>query len=202
MSRSILSLPFLDPGKLNAVGEPLVCTRGIRPGEPGRIYELPLCPETSETSGTQRAEGEGKGIRGRGQICPRPVAGTQRAEGGKKRIPRAEAEIRVRDWLMQHAKANPARITRDRVAAGTGVSAGAVSKTAAWKAFRDRRDAEAKRTAREVPLTDAMRAVIPADCETPAELAALIEEQQADDAIDAEHARRHKRRRKRCHGSS
>jgi hypothetical protein len=112
-----------------------------------------------------------------------------------KGVPLEEAEILVRDWLAKHAKENPAAVTRDAVATGTGVSAGQVSKTAAWQAFRDRRDAEAKPEARDVPLTDTMKAIIPADCDTPAELAALIEEQKAE---EAEQERRHKRR----HGSS
>lgn len=133
------------------------------------------------------------------EIAPPPPNETQQGEGGTpgnnraKGIPLAEAEILVRDWLLKHAKDNPTGITRDAVAAGTDVSAGQVSKTAAWKAFRERRDAEAKPGAREVPLTDAMQAVVPGDCETPDELAALIEEQRAD---EAEENRRHKRRHK------
>jgi hypothetical protein len=126
-----------------------------------------------------------------------PPNGTQQGEGEAnnraKGIPLAEAEILVRDWLLKYAKDNPAGITRDAVAAGIDVSAGQVSKTAAWKAFRERRDAEAKPGAREVPLTDAMQAVVPGDCETPDELAALIEEQRAD---EAEENRRHNRRHK------
>jgi hypothetical protein len=116
--------------------------------------------------------------------CPPPGARS-------KRIPRAEAEILVRDWLAMNAKDNPAGITRDRLAAETGVSTGQVSLTAAWIAFRERRDSETKPTAREVPLTDAMQAVVPSDCKTPDELAALIDEQKKD---EAEQERRHKRR--------
>ncbi len=112
-----------------------------------------------------------------------------------KGIPLAEAEVRVREWLKANAKANPAAITRDAVAKGTGISAGQVSNTSAWKAFRDRRNAESKPKAREVPLTDAMRSVVPSDSEKPDELAALMEEQATD---EAEQERRHKRR----HGPS
>ena len=68
---------------------------------------------------------------------------SQRAEGEKpklvkrsKRIPLAEANILVRDWLAKHAKDNPTGITRDAVAKGTGVSPASVSRTAAWQAFR------------------------------------------------------------------
>src|SRR5262249_2907179 len=119
------------------------------------------------------------------------------SEGGtpgksrSKCIPRDEAAILVRDWLEKNAKDDPASITRDAVADGTGVSAGQVSNTPAWKVFRDRRDAERKPPVREVPLSDTMQAVVAADCETPDELAELIEEQKAD---KAEQERRHKRR--------
>jgi hypothetical protein len=116
-----------------------------------------------------------------------------------KGIPRAEAEIRVRGWLAANAKDNPAAITRDAVAAGTGVSAGQVSNTAAWKAFRERRDAETKPGAREVHLSDRMLAVVPSDCELHPEVTALKAEQ---DAEEAEQDRRHKRRHERRHGSS
>jgi hypothetical protein len=44
---------------------------------------------------------------------------------------------------------------------------------------------------REIPLTEAMQAAIPADCEDPGELAALIEEQQRE---LAEESRRQRRR--------
>jgi hypothetical protein len=150
-------------------------------------------------------------------------AGGGKSEGGppsanacknsRKGIPRDEAEIRVREWLESHAKADPAAVTRDRISIGARVSAGMVSKTSAWKAFRDRRDAEAKPQAREVPLSDAileasdwkaherrrkndsgtaLRATIPDDCESPDELAALIEEQASE---GLEQKRRHERRR-------
>lgn len=136
--------------------------------------------------------------------APGPSAATKPGEGGKRAgrsrgIPLAEAEIKVREWLLKHAKDDPAGITRDAVAAGTGVSAGQVSKTAAWKAFRERRDAEAKGKVREVPLTGAMLNNVPGDCKTPDELAALIEEQRAD---EAEEYRRYKRRYKRRHKPS
>ncbi|MBM3978696.1 MAG: hypothetical protein FJ304_00135 [Planctomycetes bacterium] len=112
-----------------------------------------------------------------------------------KGVPRDEAEVRVREWLEKHAADDPDAVTRDTVSAETGVSAGGVSNTSAWKAFCARRTANKKPVARDVPLTETMKAIIPADCETPDELAALIEEQKAD---EAEQERRYKRR----HGSS
>jgi hypothetical protein len=125
---------------------------------------------------------------------PPAAAKTEQGEGGRKRrVPADEAEIRVREWLLEHAKDNPTAVTRDAVAAGTGVSKGQVSKTAAWKAFKERRDAGTKPGAREVPLTETMQATIPADCPRSDELAELIEEQQQEAAKDA---RRHKRRHK------
>ncbi|HJZ53636.1 MAG TPA: hypothetical protein VKE74_01680, partial [Gemmataceae bacterium] len=134
--------------------------------------------------------------------APQPD-GTERGEEGKpggkrqKPISRAEAEVLVREWLAQHAKDNPTDVTRDGIAAGTGVSTGMVSTTTAWKVFRDRRAAEAKPMAREVPLSEKMEAVIPANCPNPAELAALIEEQEREKAEeDRLPERRHKRRHK------
>jgi hypothetical protein len=109
----------------------------------------------------------------------------------KPRIPRAEAEVLVRDWLEANAKGNPAGVTRDAVVKGTGVSAGQVSKLAPWKAFLERRAAATRPTAREIPLTDAMQAALPSDCETPDVVAELIEEQNAE---AAEQERRRKRR--------
>ena len=124
-----------------------------------------------------------------------PPAETQQSEGEKrpKGIPLAEAEVRVREWLLKNAKDNPAAITRDAVAAGTGVSAGQVSKTAAWKAFAQQRKAESPAHCREVQLTDDMLTVLPGDGRRAAELDELIEEQAAE---LAEETRRHNRRHK------
>jgi hypothetical protein len=97
-----------------------------------------------------------------------------------KGVPLAEAEVKVREWLSKHAKDNPAAITRDLVAKGTGVSPAQVSRTAAWKAFRDRRDAEKKPRPRERSLSGELLAVIPSPAERPDELAALIEEQERE----------------------
>jgi hypothetical protein len=119
-----------------------------------------------------------------------------RSEGGKpKGVPLAEAELRVRGWLLRYAKTDPASVTRDAVAEGTGVSSGQVSRTTAWQAFRERRDAERSPVTRAIPLTDGMLSVIPDEAKIPAELASLIEEQGAE--LIAE-SRRHGRR----HGSS
>jgi hypothetical protein len=112
---------------------------------------------------------------------------------GTKRIPKPEAEILVREWLEKNARTNPGAVTRDAVATETGVSAGMVSGTAAWKAFSDRRNAQAKPGRREVKLTDAMRAAIPADSARPDELAELIEEQEREQAEDkGRQGRRHR----------
>lgn len=122
--------------------------------------------------------------------------------GSGRGIPLAEAEIRVREWLAANAKDNPTAITRDSVASGTGVSSGQVSNTSAWKAFRDRRDAEAKPGARNIPLTRKIKATIPAgdvgkaqseqQNAIPDEVAALIDEQKADEAEqEVRHTLRH-----------
>lgn len=118
---------------------------------------------------------------------PESPQGTRESEGGKttarrRGTPKAEAEIKVREWLAANAKDDPAAITRDAVAAGVEVSGATVSRTASWKAFQDRRRTEKATALREIPLTASMQASIPSRCERPDELAALIEEQKADDA--------------------
>lgn len=110
-----------------------------------------------------------------------------------QKVTRAEAEQRVRAWLLEHAKDDPFGVTRDAVAKETGVSAGMVSNTNAWKAFQQQRKARTKPGERAIPLSDQMKARIPADCATPDELAELIEEQERE---QAEEERRHKRRHK------
>ena len=117
----------------------------------------------------------------------------------RRRVSKAEAEVLVCDWLAGNAKGVPESITRDAVAAGTGVSAGLVSRTAAWRAFAAERR---RRRGKEVALTDKMLAIVPAKSRTPeqeAELAELVRQQQAE---EVEQIVRHKRRHARRHGSS
>lgn len=102
----------------------------------------------------------------------------------KAKIPKKEREIRVRSWLDANAKGDPNAVSRDRIAAETGVSTGGVSDTDAWIAFKEERDKRRKPVAREIPLSERMQAAIPADCPDPAELAELIEAQRADRAKD------------------
>lgn len=67
------------------------------------------------------------------------------AEELKRNKPRAsrpsqaEIDIKVRDWLAKNAKDDPGAVTRDRIANETGVSTGAVSGSAPWKAFTQKR---------------------------------------------------------------
>ncbi len=63
----------------------------------------------------------------------RDPADAEQAEGDapparrSKRIPKEEAKVLVREWLATHTnKDNADDITRDEIAAGTGVSAGGV----------------------------------------------------------------------------
>jgi hypothetical protein len=145
--------------------------------------------------------------RGGTEATDPPPAGRERSKAEratsdpKRRISKSEAEVLVREWLAVNAKANPLAVTRDQVAAATGVSTGMVSATAAWKAFQAKRKANKTPTERQIPLSDEMLAVLPADCQTPQELAALREvaqlyRQQKEES--AEQERRHKRR----HGPS
>lgn len=116
----------------------------------------------------------------------------EKLAGRTRGVPLAEAEIRVREWLKKHAPGNPAAITRDAVAKGTGVSPATVSRTCAWKAFRERRDAEKQPPRpRERSLSGRMLAAVPSNTKRPDELAALVEEQQQE---LAEEELRHKRR--------
>ena len=118
-----------------------------------------------------------------------------------KGVPADEAEIRVREWLATNARNDPGSVTRDTVASDTGVSAGAVSKTAAWKAFRKRRDADSKIVPRDVPLTDAMKVSMPADDDNE-DLEFWVESQAKEAARDERHQGRGGRRHERRHGPS
>jgi hypothetical protein len=159
-------------------GERLLKEHAPRPAGPFAAFaDSPPTPASTTATGTRQSEGE------------KPKAGRS------KRISRAEAEVLVREWLLKNAKDNPAAITRDAVAVGTGVSGPTVSRTSAWKAFRERRDANAQPKPREVPLTEGMLSVVKGDDGRDAELdelAALVEEQKAD---EAEQERRYKMRR-------
>jgi len=132
---------------------------------------------------------------------PSPINPEPAPPGKPKGIPAGDAEVRVRDWLVVNAKKNPSDIRRDAVAEGTGVSKGAVSNTAAWKAFKQRRDADSKPVVREVPLTATMRVNIPAKGDSE-ELHALTEEQAEDDASDERRRGKGGPRHERRHGPS
>ena len=127
----------------------------------------------------------------KGKDAPERADGEPRKQ--RQGIPKAEAEIRIRGWLTENAKANPGNITRDGIAAGTGVSTGAVSDSTAWLAFRDARDSLTKPRTREVPLSETMLASVPDDSVNAAALAALIKEQEQDRA-DLERSQRRKGR--------
>ena len=92
-----------------------------------------------------------------------------------KGIPQAETNVLVRDWLDENAKINLDKVTRDRIADGTGASKGSVSNSAAWKAFTAERKKRSTSKLREVPLTDEMLAVIPDDRKPGRELSQLDE---------------------------
>ena len=112
---------------------------------------------------------------------PTPIpTPTNNGEGKRqqRRISTAEAEVRVRDWLYQYATRDPFGVSIRQVAAAVGVAVGTVAKTAAWRAFEDRRKAMRPPKAREVPLSDGMLSAFPDDRQ--AELDSLIAEQAAD----------------------
>ncbi len=158
----------------NLVVDAVVNSRGLVPGMAG-----PTQHPTAEPTGTQR----------------------ESQPGEKPRITREEAEVRVREWLIQHkeeAEGHSGGITRNRIADETGVSQGMVSGCSAWVAFRDARDARRVGEVRTVQMTSRVEAVLPADLGPPDELAELIEEQRADDESGGRRTRRHNRR----HGPS
>ena len=138
------------------------------------------------------------------------------AEPKKKRgVPKNEADIRVRKWLLANSKADPDAVTVSKIAAATGVSRGAVSNNSMWQAFHGERKRRRTGKVRTVPLTGGMLVVMPAETaddpadiaaenenatrsaaprDRAAELAALIDEQQLD-ADDRRPARRERSRR-------
>ncbi|HEY2787425.1 MAG TPA: hypothetical protein VGJ05_20890 [Fimbriiglobus sp.] len=143
---------------------------------------------------TQRSVPLTETIKGRtGGSWPRKANGPEKSERGKpKGTPLAEAEILVREWLNKNAKVNPGAVLRDGVAAETGVSRGNVSKSAAWKAFQEKRNAKKKPGVRELRLPESMQAILPAACvrpDEPSELFELIEAQAED---QRRQTRRHK----------
>lgn len=106
----------------------------------------------------------------------------------KEAVPKAEAEILVREWFIKNqkrVKENPASITRDGIAAETGVSTRRVSESPAWIAFRDERDAHKQPKPRNIQLTDA---IVASTSETHANelaLRKLVEEQTAEMIVEA-----------------
>jgi hypothetical protein len=189
-------------GEVIRILEPLKDEREL---QGGGASSHALSPPTSPGGAALSPPTSPGGAGGKAEsLLDQPKAAEEPARS-RKRIPRAEAEIRVRDWLAKNAKENPAGVTRDAVAKGTGVSTGQVSGTAAWQAFAERRKADTKLMPREIPLTETMEAVVKSDCPTPYEqaasreiadlkvIAALVVEQQKE---EAEQDRRHKRRHK------
>jgi len=122
------------------------------------------------------------------------ASGTVRADTkSAAKIPMAEAEVLVREYLLKHGVASTTRAVHE----ATGVSVGGVGGTAAWKAFQAERTKRRSGTLRTVPLTDAMLAVAPvhAASDREAELADLIREQELDDDADPRRAGRERPRR-------
>lgn len=87
---------------------------------------------------------------------PAPPAPARRPQ-----VPLEEAQVRVADWFAAHRANRRGRITRDRIAAETGVSAGGVNNTGAWQEYAARREQETPAAPRTVPLSDEMLAAVP-----------------------------------------
>jgi hypothetical protein len=98
------------------------------------------------------------------------------------RIRRAEAEQLVRDYLKRIAATGDVlTVTRNGVAHALGISGAMVSRTAAWKAFQEKRSTLRKPGERTIPLSDEMLCVLGKEDE---ELQRLIDEQTADREAD------------------
>lgn len=101
-----------------------------------------------------------------------------KALGRRKRIPKDEADIRVRDWLLKNAKRvkkDPLGITRDEIADDTGVSTGGVSNSSPFRAFEAERKKRRKGPIRDIELSDGILAAMPSDAADPGEIAEVIE---------------------------
>jgi hypothetical protein len=100
------------------------------------------------------------------------------AEKSKPRVPKDEAETRVRDWLTQHAPKDPEKVTIKDVSVGTGVSTGGVCNTAAWTAFQAKREEVRGVKPRAVPLSSEILKTRPDDTEVDP---SVIAEQNEDE---------------------
>jgi hypothetical protein len=99
----------------------------------------------------------------------------------KQRVPTEEANIRVRDWLKEHAKADPEKVTIRDVVEGTGVSQGGVHNTPAWRAFQEEREKQKGGEPRTVHLSKGIEGSRPDDTEdSPVENAIQNEEDVKD----------------------
>jgi hypothetical protein len=159
---------------------PLLAVRAIREYVNRHLHAAGAVPVRDSSAGDstppfERTAGGAETRQGIGDSPPT-------TEKKRRRVPKAEAEILVADWLEKHAKENPAAVKRDQIAAETGVSTGGVSQSAAFKAFDAERKKRRNSEVRTIPLSDRMQATVPADCGRPDELAELIEEQDAEKA--------------------
>jgi hypothetical protein len=109
----------------------------------------------------------------------------------RRRVPRAEANVSVRDHLERHPDATVAEIRE-----ATGVSTGAISQCPAWRANMESKRSfsdKASKARREVPLTPEMVASMPVNND-PSDIAALRDaawQELIDRAEPEERARLH-----------
>ena len=89
-----------------------------------------------------------------------PDVSTEDKETKKRDIPKAEADILVREWLFEHAKDDPKTMTVRRISEDTGVSIGQFPKLTSWKLFKNKRDELRNSEPRTVPLDEIMIAKI------------------------------------------
>jgi len=78
----------------------------------------------------------------------------------RRRIPKDEANILVRDWLIQNAKKDPDCVKIDMIVNATGVSRGQIPNLPSWRAFEDERKKRRGAEPRIVQTSDPMIATI------------------------------------------
>jgi hypothetical protein len=113
-----------------------------------------------------------------------PAPRTPKHKSERRRIPAAETNTLVADYLTKHAKPDPEAVTIRGIARATGCATGAVGGCTAWLAFAAARRKLRTPKPRTVQLTDGLLATTAAFAAAREEMAALAEEQDRDRRAD------------------
>jgi hypothetical protein len=151
--------------------------RTVTAAPPLGTADAPTLPAAAPTTGPSAAE----------TPPPVPVSGsssvanTHPAEPRRgRRIPKAEANVLVRDWLARQGAEDPRTVTVRAVNKGTGVSVGQISNLPSWRAFEEARSNKRNGAGpRTVPLSNRILLNKPEHgAGDPAEIAAQNEEDE------------------------